>query len=50
MNFSTCHPWMLYLEIFQTYKLKEEIVVIVDNGPSEQPWNPMVQMLLGRLI
>ena len=31
-------------------KLKEEIVFVVDNGPSEQPSSPMVQMLLVRLL
>lgn len=33
-----------------TGKLKEEIVFIVDNRPSEQQCSPMVQMLLVRLL
>lgn len=33
-----------------TGKLKDEIIFVVDNGPSEQPSSPMVQMLLVRLL
>ena len=33
-----------------TGKLKDEIILVVDNGPSEQPSSPMVQMLLARLL
>ena len=33
-----------------TGKLKDEIILVVDNGPSEQPSSPMVQMLLVRLL
>ena len=31
-------------------KLKEEFILVVDNGPSEQPSSPIVQMLLARLL
>ena len=33
-----------------TGKLKDEIILVVDNGPSEQPSSPLVQMLLVRLL
>ena len=33
-----------------TGKLKDEILLVVDNGPSEQPSSPLVQMLLVRLL
>ena len=33
-----------------TVKLKDLIILVVDNGPSEQPSSPMVQMLLARLL
>ena len=33
-----------------TGKLKGEIILVVNNGPSEQPSSPLVQMLLVRLL
>ena len=33
-----------------TGKLKDETILVVDNGPSEQPSSPMEQMLLARLL
>ena len=34
----------------ETGKLKEDIILLVDNGPSEQPCSHIVQMLLVRLL
>ena len=43
----------MIIELFRnpsTGKLKDEIILVVDNGLSEQPSSPMVQMILVRLL
>ena len=40
----------IFFRDLKTGKLKKEVIFIVDNGPSEQPRSPLVQMSLIRLL